>query len=82
MEKIVSDLISFLAKISVVALVTFAYCTPLFVLLYVIIFRNTEMDTIINLKYYAITYVTVFISYYKWIENSIKKEEKDKNKGD
>jgi hypothetical protein len=79
MEKIVRFIISKIAQISIVGFFTLMYATPLYILFYLIIFRDLDIISTINLKYYLITYFTMFLSYYKWILDSFKKDKKIEN---
>jgi hypothetical protein len=80
MEKIMKLVIRKSAQLSVVAFFTFIYSTPLFILFKLIIFRDLQISDTVTFKYYVVTYFTMFISYYKWILDSFKKDKKNENK--
>jgi hypothetical protein len=76
MENFIQKTIIFLARICVVGFFTFVYVTPLYMLLYLIIFQNIELLNEISVKSFAISYLVGFVIIYINVVSSTKKDEK------
>jgi len=76
MENFIQKTIIFLARICVVGFFTFVYVTPLYMLLYLIIFQNIELLNEISVKSFAICYLVGFVIIYINVVSSTKKDEK------
>ena len=75
----ITNLAVFVARIIVIGTYTFVYVTPLYILFYLIIFKNVELLDEISLKYYSIAYLIGFVINYLNIKNSVEKEENQSN---
>jgi hypothetical protein len=75
----ITNLAVFVARIIVICTYTFIYVTPLYILFYLIIFKNVELLDEISLKYYSIAYLIGFVINYLNIKNSVEKEENQSN---
>jgi hypothetical protein len=75
----ITNLAVFVARIIVIGTYTFIYVTPLYILFYLIIFKNVELLDEISLKYYSIAYLIGFVINYLNIKNSVEKEENQSN---
>ena len=75
----ITNLAVFIARIIVIGTYTFVYVTPLYILFYLIIFKNVELLDEISLKYYSIAYLIGFVINYLNIKNSVEKEENQSN---
>jgi len=75
MKKILTIFSVLLARVFVIGIFTFIYSFPLFLLFYLIIFRNTELLSEISLKFYLISFFIVFILFYNYI-TKVEKENK------
>jgi hypothetical protein len=75
----ITNLAVFTARIMVISIYTFIYVTPLYMLFYMIIFKNVELLNEISLKYYSIAYLIGFVINYFNIKNSVEKEENQSN---
>ncbi len=73
MKKILTIFSVLLARVFVIGIFTFVYSFPLFLLLYLIIFRNTELLSEISLKFYLISFFIVFILFYNYLTKAEKK---------
>ncbi len=73
MKKILTIFSVLLARVFVIGNFTFVYSFPLFLLLYLIIFRNTELLSEISLKFYLISFFIVFILFYNYLTKAEKK---------
>ena len=60
----ITNLAFFVARIIVIGTYTFVYVTPLYILFYLIIFKNVELLDEISLKYYSIAYLIGFVINY------------------
>jgi len=80
MEKI-TNLVVFIARIMVIGTYTFLCVTPLYILFYLIIFKNLELLNEISIKYYSISFLIGFVINYFNIKKSVEKEENQRNKG-
>ena len=75
----ITNLAVFVARIIVIGTYTFIYVSPLYILFYLIIFKNVELLDEISLKYYSIAYLIGFVINYLNIKNSVEKEENQSN---
>lgn len=81
MENLVTKTIVLIARIMVIGFFTLVYVTPLYILFYLIIFQNLELSNEISIKCYSISYLIGFIINYVVAVNSLKKDEKQVDKG-
>jgi hypothetical protein len=81
MENTLTKIAVLIARIMVIGFFSLAYVTPLYVLLYLIIFQNAELLSEISLKCYSISYLIGFVISYVNVSNSLKKDEKAVDKG-
>lgn len=77
----ITNLAVFTARIMVIGTYTFLYVTPLYILFYLIIFKNGELLNEISVKYYSISFLIGFVINYFNIKKSVEKEERQRNKG-
>lgn len=73
MKKIFTIFSVLLARILVIGVVTFIYSFALFLLFYLIIFRNTQLLSEINLKFYLISFFIAFVLLYNYFTKAEKK---------
>jgi amino acid transporter len=64
------------ARLFVIGAFTFAFATPLYVLLYLIIFQSIELLSEISMKCFLICYCTAFLFNYAHTQNALKKDQK------
>jgi hypothetical protein len=69
------------ARFFVIGAFTFAFATPLYVLLYLIIFQSTELLSEISVKCFLICYCTAFLFNYAHTQSSLKKDQKSEKQG-
>jgi hypothetical protein len=81
MENLITKTLVLISRIIVIGFFTLAYVTPLYILFYLIIFKNLELLNEISIKYYSISYLIGFTINYVVAVNSLKKDEKQVNKG-
>ena len=81
MENLVTKMLVLIARIMVIGFFTLVYVTPLYILFYLIIFQNLELSNEISIKCYSISYLIGFIINYVVAVNSLKKDEKQVDKG-
>jgi hypothetical protein len=81
MENLVTKTIVLIARIMVIGFFTLVYVTPLYILFYLIIFQNLELSNEISIKCYSISYLIGFVINYIYATNSLKKDEKQVDKG-
>jgi hypothetical protein len=81
MEKIVTYLLILIARFLVIGFFSFFYVTFLYLLFYLIIFKNLPLLDEITIKNYLISYGVGFCLMYKYIVLDGKKHEKQVDKG-
>jgi hypothetical protein len=81
MEKTVTYLFILIARFLVIGFFSFFYVTILYILFYLIIFRNLPLLDEITTKNYLISYGVGFCLVYKYVIFDGKKDEKQVDKG-
>jgi hypothetical protein len=81
MEKIVTYLFILIARFLVIGVFSFFYVTILYLLFYLIIFRDLPLLDEITTKNYLISYGVGFCLVYKYVIFDGRKDEKQQDKG-
>lgn len=76
MERLFTRMLVFMARCFVIAFFTFVYVTPLYVVLYCLVFTTTELLNEISMKCYIVSYFIGYIISYINLVFPIKKVEK------